>query len=336
MAHRSKAAAHRGQTPWPRVPRINRTQPENRDDRTLSRLQGAGLLPPEAQGALRHRGIAVRRARRSDQHHAAHPAKHGRRGGPPGAQPIGRRGRHRGVAGRRAGHRGQQLPGRARRVLQVHDRAAARARGREHPGVRRRWRRDRAGRDPRAGRRRRAHLQPRRRAAHGPERDDRRDGDALRRRPGAAGRRRCEGDPRTQRSGVARAGAADHGARERRGVEGDARRVEAGRGSVESTRGRHHRHGWRGQVVVERRAGAPAAARPGRQAARRDHLDRSVAAQEWWRAAGGPHPHECDLAVGIRTARLHAQPRHPRHRQRSLRRACPTSSSRARPRASTS
>jgi methylmalonyl-CoA mutase len=41
-------------------------------------------------------------------------------------------------------------------------------RRRAHPGVRRRRRRDRAGRDPRAGRARRAHLQPRRRPAHGP------------------------------------------------------------------------------------------------------------------------------------------------------------------------
>ncbi len=44
-----------------------------------------------------------------------------------------------------------------------------------------------AGRDRgAAGLRRRAHLQPRGRPAHGPGRDDRRDGDALRPRPVAA------------------------------------------------------------------------------------------------------------------------------------------------------
>ena len=58
------------------------------------------------------------------------------------------------------------------------------ARRRAHPGVRRRRRRDRAGRDPRAaGLRRGAHLQPRGRPAHGPAGHDRRDGDALRPRP---------------------------------------------------------------------------------------------------------------------------------------------------------
>jgi methylmalonyl-CoA mutase cobalamin-binding subunit len=46
-----------------------------------------------------------------------------------------------------------------------------RQRGGAHPGVRRRRRRDRAGRDPRAaGLRRGPHLQPRGRPAHGPGR----------------------------------------------------------------------------------------------------------------------------------------------------------------------
>jgi methylmalonyl-CoA mutase len=55
------------------------------------------------------------------------------------------------------------------------------ARRRAHPGLRRRRRRDRAGRDPRAaGLRRGPHLQPRGRPAHGPAGHDRRDGDALR------------------------------------------------------------------------------------------------------------------------------------------------------------
>ncbi len=58
------------------------------------------------------------------------------------------------------------------------------ARRRAHPGLRRRRRRHRAGRDPRAaGLRRDAHLQPRGRPAHGPAGHDRRDGDALRQRP---------------------------------------------------------------------------------------------------------------------------------------------------------
>jgi hypothetical protein len=53
------------------------------------------------------------------------------------------------------------LPGRPRRVLQVHDRPAARERRREHQGVRRRRRRDRAGRDQGTARLRRdPHLQP--------------------------------------------------------------------------------------------------------------------------------------------------------------------------------
>ena len=68
--------------------------------------------------------VAVRRPRRGDQHHAAHPAGHGRRGDPPRPQPLGRRSRHRRAAGRRAGHRHQHLPGRPRRVLQVHGRPA--------------------------------------------------------------------------------------------------------------------------------------------------------------------------------------------------------------------
>jgi methylmalonyl-CoA mutase len=54
-----------------------------------------------------------------------------------------------------AGHRGQFLSGRARRVFQIHDRPAARARRRQYQGVRRRRRRDRTGRNPRIARLRR-------------------------------------------------------------------------------------------------------------------------------------------------------------------------------------
>ena len=51
----------------------------------------------------------------------------GRRGDPPRPQPLGRRDRHGGAPGGRAGHRDHLLPGRPRRVLQVHDRPAQRA-----------------------------------------------------------------------------------------------------------------------------------------------------------------------------------------------------------------
>ena len=49
-----------------------------------------------------------------------------RRGDPPRPQPLGRGDRHRGHPGGRPGHRGHLLPGRPYRVLQVHDRSAAR------------------------------------------------------------------------------------------------------------------------------------------------------------------------------------------------------------------
>ena len=156
------------------------TQRAHRHDRSFRGNQGAGRLPAGAQGAFRHRRQPVRRPRRGHQHHAPHPADHGRRGHPPRPQPLGGRGRDGGAAGRRAGHRRQQLPGRPRRVLQVHGRPAQEPRRCAHPGLRRRRRRHRAGRDPRAaGLRRDTHLQPRGRAAHGPGRHDRRDGDAL-------------------------------------------------------------------------------------------------------------------------------------------------------------
>ena len=74
-----------------------------------------------------------------------------------------------------------------------------------------------------AGLRRQPHLQPRGRPAHGPGRDDRRDGDALRPRPvalradGARGDRRLRGsDGRGHRGALARARPADHRAGERR------------------------------------------------------------------------------------------------------------------------
>jgi methylmalonyl-CoA mutase len=74
------------------------------------------------------------------------------------------------------------------------------ARRRAHPGLRRRRRRDRAGRDPRAaGLWRGPHLQPRGRPAHGPAGHDRRDGDALRPGPVLPGPARWTPSPATAR-----------------------------------------------------------------------------------------------------------------------------------------
>ncbi len=78
-------------------------------------------------------------------------------------------------------------------------------RRRRHPGLRRRRRRDRAGRDRRAaGLRRRAHLQPRGRPAHGAGRDDRRDADALRHDLSPHAPTVARRDPRPTRSAGAR------------------------------------------------------------------------------------------------------------------------------------
>ena len=193
----------------------------------------------------------------------------------------------------------QLLPGRPRRVLQVHGRPAAPARRRAHPGVRRRRRRDRAGGDPRAaGLRRGAHLQPRGRPAHGAAGHDRRDGHALRPRP----RRRTRPRPRRASQGhgeaaLARAGAADHRAGERQGR----RRADASAAgeapAPQDAGARHHRHRRRRQVDAHRRADPPHAAGPGRRAAHRRHQHRPVAAQERRRAARRPHPHERHRAV---------------------------------------
>ena len=210
-------ALHRGGRPF---------SAGSRDDRPL-RNQEARQLPPEAQGSLRHRRVAVRRPRRQHQHHAAHPAEHGRRGDPSRAQPLGGGNRDRRPAGRRAGHRGVELPGRARRVLQVHARPLARTGRCRHPRVRRRRRRDRRRRDQGTARLRRgAHLLAGRRPEDGPRRNDRADGGRVRPRPrqGGADVARCtEGQGRDQ--ALARAGATDHRARtERRRREAASRR----------------------------------------------------------------------------------------------------------------
>ena len=83
-----------------------------------------------AAAAHRHGGLAVRRPRRRDQRHA--PADPGARGGgdPPRAQPRRRRGRPGRDPGGRGRGRGQLVPGRARRVLPLHGRDAARGRRR--------------------------------------------------------------------------------------------------------------------------------------------------------------------------------------------------------------
>ena len=75
-----------------------------------------------------------------------------------GPQPLGRGGRRRRDPGGRAGRRGQLVPGRPRRVLQLPRRAAARARRRARQGLRRRRRRDRARGDRAAARARRARI----------------------------------------------------------------------------------------------------------------------------------------------------------------------------------
>ena len=290
-------------------------------DRPVRRIPGPGCLPAEAQGALRHRRIAVRRPRCSDQHHAAHPAGHGRRGDPPGAQPLGRRSRHRGAAGGRAGHCHQQLPGRARRVLQVHDRSAQGTRRRAHQGLRRRRRRHRAGRDRRApGRRRGAHLQPRRRPAHGAERHDRRDADDER--PGPVALRAEDAGSTSGPGQPPRPGTADHGAGERPRRRQAQGRAAGRRGEVQDPGAGHHRYRRRRQEQPHRRTDPPAAARPARCAADRRHQHRPQPPQERRRAARRPHPHErhrpvaCGHGRGRRRARVHAQPGHARLRQR--------------------
>ena len=98
-------------------------------------------------------------------------------------------------------------------------------------------------------------------------------------------------------------GAADHraGKRHRRcgPVEGHAHAGQGGK----SAGARHHRHGRRGQVVIDRRVDPPPAAGSGRPPAHGGDQHRPVAAQERRRIARRPHPHERDRAVE-RRARL--------------------------------
>ena len=92
----------------------------------------------------RDRLRALRRPRRLDQHHAADLHEPGLRGDPPRAQPFRAGGRRRRAGGGRPGRGGLVLPGRARRVLRVPRRVAARAGRRPRQGRRRGRRRDRA------------------------------------------------------------------------------------------------------------------------------------------------------------------------------------------------
>ena len=219
------------------------------------------------------------------------------------------------------------LPGRARRVLQVHDRPAARARRREHPGLRRRRRRHR--RRPRS----RSCTTTASRASSRPRTGS---GSGLQ---GMIGEMVAECDvdlsplaptsldalkdnDQTKRwRALARA---DHRAGARRSRRQVPRVAAQGGRHREGADARHHRHRRRRQVEPDRRAGPPHPPRPGRRAADRGDLDRSVAPQERRRAARRPHPHERDQSVGGRARRSTcARWRRAKPAARSRRR-CPT------------
>ena len=234
------------------------------DDRSIH--SPAARLQADRQGPLRHRGEPVRRPRRVDQHHAPDPAGDRLRGDPSRPQPLGRGDRQLRDAGRRARHRDLVVPGRPRRVLQVHARPAARARRRPHQGVRRRRRRDRPGGDRGAARlRRHADLLAGGRPEARPAGDDQRDRRRVRRRP----RRRrvptsiaalADGDRFARTRALART---ITGARSGHGAGGFRTRAAArGRGRSETPGARHHRHRRRGQELADRRAGPPLPPRP--------------------------------------------------------------------------
>ena len=102
---------------FPLPPPANIVGRPSNSGRSVMAAEGLYVATPTDPGA--DRGRAVRRPRRRDQHHAAHPAGPGRRGHPPRPQPLGRRGRRRGDPGGRRRGRDQLLPGRPRRVLRV-------------------------------------------------------------------------------------------------------------------------------------------------------------------------------------------------------------------------
>ncbi len=240
------------------------------DSRKSNYSHGANSAPTGEPGPLRHRVQPVRRARRGDQHHAAHPAVAGCGGHPPRPQPVGGGGRRRRDPGGRPGHRHQRLPGRARRVLLVPGGVAARARCRAHQGLRRRWRRHRPRGDRAAALARcRAHLLAARRPDARPRAHDQPDDRGVRPRADRAvqPRRAADGCGRGTR-------ARDHAHRGR--YLADARNHPQGPGA------RHHRHRWFRQVLAHRRAGPPVPARPAGQAAHRRPRRRPHPSPRWW------------------------------------------------------
>ena len=128
----------------------------------------AARLQAGQQGPLRHRGEPVRRPRRVDQHHAAHPAGERLRGHPPRPQPrveeivdCALQEDAHGIA--ISSYQGGHVEFFKYMIDLLRERG-----GGAHQGLRRRRRRDRAGRDPRAARLRRdAHLHARGRPALG-------------------------------------------------------------------------------------------------------------------------------------------------------------------------
>ena len=134
---------------------------DERHDRSGVCAQAVAHKP--GTGAFRHRRRAVPTAMTRPSTSCAASCVDRLRGGSTlGHNRSVGRDRHRRAAGRRAGHRHHLLPGRPRRVLQVHDRPAEAPAAARTSGLRRRRRRDRAGRDPRtAGLRRRRIYSPR-------------------------------------------------------------------------------------------------------------------------------------------------------------------------------
>ena len=229
----------------------------------------ARAAPPGPSGAVRDRGQPLRRPRRRHQHHAPAAAGPGRRGHPPGPQPLRRRGGHRRRPGGRPGRGRQLLPGRPRRVLPLPGRPPAGRRPRRHAGVRR-WRRHHRRRPrstscsatgwPASSRPRTA-----RPWAWPPW--------STPWSPSAT----IPWPPPTEADLEAAASAGDHRAlarRDHRRRDRHARRrrparlLAAGRRPAPGAGPRHHRHRGVGEVVADRRAGPPLPPRPGGQAAR--------------------------------------------------------------------
>ena len=288
-------------------PREGRNWSANHGRARTSRSPRPGRSPRRAWSSrrrpkpLRDRGKPVRRTRRIDQHHAPDPPVGGRRGHSPRAQPLGGGDRGRRARRGRPRHRGELVPGRTRRVLQVHGGHAPRTRRVRGPRVRRRRRRDHSRGDARPARARgRPDLLAGGRPGDGAPRHDRRHARALRSRyaPGRPARPR---PPRRRRTRRTRADHHRHRGRQPRPFPArlDPRTLGIPRLAA---RGRHHRHRRLGKVVAHRRARAPAPARPARRAAHRGARGRPVTAQDRRGPARRPHPDERDRPL----QRLHA------------------------------